>query len=208
MADLVLKSDFLNLSQSSLLTQLTNSGGTTCGTPTQGGGDVGLQRGSTSLTTYLIGGDLTDRIPHGENSWIGPTGGFRYTNTVFGSDTSITVFRNVGTQIGTMGLEDGQALRLQGGVRFGQTWTSTGGVRWQTEFAALAYSDVWVDGFNFTSTNGGTVSPVDQGKVRGLGEARAKIDMGSGLSYIVQGDVYGGQDLIGVAGQMGIRYEF
>lgn len=201
LADLVFKTDFLDLSDKSFLTQ-ANPG---CMTP-----DSGTQRGSASLISYLVAANITERIPQGPNSWIGPTAGFRYTNTSFSDDTSVTTFTpgGGGTQVGTLGLDDGQALRLQAGVRFGGAWKTRDGVMWETEVGALLYSDVWVDGFNFTSTSGNTVTPVDEGKVRGLGQAMAKINMGNGVSYIMQGEVYGGEDLIGVDGQAGVRYEW
>jgi len=207
LSDLTFKTDFLNLSDKSVLTQFANNLGGTCG-PTP---EIGVQSGGASLTTYMVAGNITDRIPHGKNAWIGPTAGFRYTNTDFRDDTSVTVFGPASpnpVQFGSLGLDDGQALRLQGGVRFGESWMSPRGVVWETEVAALAYSDVWIEGFTFTSTSGGTVTPVDEGKVRALGQARAKVSLPNGVSYLLQGEVYGGEDLIGVSGQLGFRYEW
>jgi hypothetical protein len=105
-------------------------------------------------------------------------------------------------------LEDGQALRLQAGVRFGDVWMAPGNMLWVTTVGAFLYSDVWVEGFSFVSTSGGLVSPVDEGKLRALGEFTTKLAMKDGTSYFLQTQVRGGEDLIGVAGQLGIRYEW
>jgi hypothetical protein len=208
LGDLAFKTDIFNLSQKSILTQITDSTGAPCAPNVA----TGEQSGNSSLTTYTVAGNIANRMPHGANEWIAPTLGFRYSTTNFGSDTSVINFTAPNappsTQFASLGLQDGQALRLQGGVRYGGTYTSPRGVIWEAEVAALLYSDVWIQGFNFVSTSGGVVSPVDEGKVRGLGQAWAKVDLGNGLSYVLQGELFGGQDLIGLDGQLGVRYEW
>jgi hypothetical protein len=207
LGDLAFKSDILQLSQKSVLTQLADATGA-CGAA----GATGVQSGSSSMTSYVIAGNIANRIPHEEHTWIAPTVGFRYSTTFFGSNASTVNFtptlNNPNPLFSTLGLDDGQALRLQGGVRYGGTWMSSHGVLWEAEVGALLYSDVWIDGFTFVSTSGGTVSPVDEGKVRALGQAMTKINMGNGLSYILQGEVFGGEDLFGLDGQLGVRYEW
>jgi len=208
LSDLAFKVDFLDLSQKSTL-ELFGNNGTDTGCPSPH--LFGAERGSSSLTSYTVAGNTQYRIPINEYQWYAPTAGFRYTNTDFGSDSTVTDFPPPGdpfvTKFGNLGLEDGQALRLQGGFRFGGTWLGSNGL-WETEFAALAYSDVWVDGFSFTSTSGGTVSPVDEGKLRGLGQFTTQFRTRDGMSYMLRGEVYGGEDLIGVSGQAGARYEW
>lgn len=205
LTDLAFKVDILELSQKSKLTQLNCD---------PGEGAIGTTDGSSSLTSYVIAGNTQYRMPHGENRWWAPTFGWRYTNTDFGSDRDTTFFTvnppptQPNPSFGRLGLDDGQALRLQGGLRFGHVHFSGQNTVWTTELAALIYSDVWVEGFTFTSTSGGTVTPVDEGKVRALGQIWSTIYMGNGTSYLFQGEVYGGEDLIGVAGQIGMRYEW
>lgn len=208
LSDLALKTDIYDLSQKSTLAQLISGG------PCGAAGAVGVQSGDSSLTSVTVAGNVTNRIRHGENNWIAPTAGFRYSSTFFGSNTSTTNFGATAAvpapipQLSTLGLQDGQALRLQGGVRFGGQWMGPHGETWETEVSALVYSDVWINGFTFLSTSGGVVTPVDEGKIRGLGQFVTKLNMGNGVSYLLQGEVYGGQDLIGVAGQAGMRVEW
>lgn len=206
LGDFAFKTDIFNLSQKSTLSQITSDTGGAC----NGAGATGQQTGDSSLTTFTLAGNIANRMPHGDDHWWAPTLGFRYAVTNFGSNVSVTNFTSTtaqSTQLASLGLQDGQALRLQGGVRYGGTWNTVHGM-WEAEVGALLYSDVWIQGFTFVSTSGGFVSPVDEGKIRGLGQAMAKINVGQGVSYMVMGEIFGGEDLIGLDGQLGVRYEW
>jgi hypothetical protein len=152
--------------------------------------------GSTNLDNYTTVGNLNYRFPLAGALWMEPTAGFQYTAAVYSSGAA------------ALGLADGHIFRIQGGSRFGIDYYS-GTTRITPVLTALAYDDVNVSG-GFVS--GGVFSTVpvvlaDEGKLRGVGILALKIDNGHGFSAFIQGDVYGGEDLIGYGGKAGIRFE-
>jgi hypothetical protein len=209
--DLAFKADFFDLSQRSSL-----SANTTCGA------DVflsGSQHGSASVNDYIVAGEASHRTPLSTTSWIEPAFAVRFTATNFGGQANSAVFgttQNTSLNIngGSLGLEDGTALRLQGGIRYGEIWQTPQGYHVTTTLGAFLYSDVLVTGFNTQSgivAPGGslnTVGPVDEGKIRGLGQLTTQLDAGGGWSYLLLTEVYGGQDVVGVDGQLGVRYHW
>jgi hypothetical protein len=209
--DLAFKADFFDLSQRSSL-----SANTTCGA------DVflnGTQHGSASVNDYIIAGEASHRTPLSSNSWIEPAFGIRFTATNFSGDTNSATFGTTqGTTLdingGSLGLDDGTSLRLQGGVRYGEVWQTSQGYHVTTTVGAFLYSDVLITGFNTQSgivAPGGSlnsVGPVDEGKIRGLGQLTTQLDAGNGWSYLLMTEVYGGEDLVGVDGQLGLRYHW
>lgn len=209
--DLAFKADFFDLSQRSSL-----SANTTCGA------DVfvnGSQHGSASVNDYIVAGEASHRTPLSTTSWIEPAFAVRFTATNFGGQANSAVFGTTqGTSLningGSLGLEDGTALRLQGGIRYGEIWQTPQGYHVTTTLGAFLYSDVLVTGFNTQSgivAPGGslnTVGPVDEGKLRGLGQMTTQLDAGGGWSYLLLTEVYGGQDVVGVDGQLGVRYHW
>ncbi|HPG89088.1 MAG TPA: autotransporter outer membrane beta-barrel domain-containing protein, partial [Hyphomicrobium sp.] len=195
--DAAFKADFFDLSQSSTLTQRC-------------GDDVGTQTGSASVTNYMVAANLSHRFDLTERNWWEPVVGARYTYTDFGSDPSNSVFRNGGAQpTGRLGLEDGYALRLQIGARVGDRVETEDGYIWTTTVGAFLYSDVIINGFDTVSgQTGEAIGPVDEGDLRVLGQLETRINVGNGLSYLLQAEVRGGRDVFGAAGQLGVRYEW
>ena len=196
--DVAFKADFFDLTQSSTLRQRCDD-------------DVGTQNGSASVNNYMISANAAHRYQIGDdNKWWEPTVGVRYTITEFGSDPSNSVFRDGGVQpTGRLGLEDGTALRLQVGARFGDTVELEGGYVLATTVGAYLYSDVAISGFaSVAGQTGEAVGPVDEGKVRVLGQLETRLSLGNGLSYMMQAEIRGGGDVIGAAGQLGMRYEW
>ena len=49
---------------------------------------------------------------------------------------------------------------------------------------------------------------VDEGKLRGLLQVNSILDVGNGLSYNGEVGVRGGEDVWGVSGRLGVRYEW
>ncbi|MFT3730534.1 MAG: hypothetical protein QM780_03775 [Hyphomicrobium sp.] len=212
--DAAFKADFFDLSQRSSLTAAVDP---TCGIP----GNVlnGFQHGSASVNDYIIAGEASHRTPLSTTSWIEPTFAIRFTATNFSGDTNSATFgeannTSLGITNGTLGLDDGTSLRLQGGVRYGEVWKSPQGYLLTTTVGAFIYSDVLITGFESKSgivAPGGaltTVGPVDEGKIRGLGQFTSQLDVGNGLSYLVMTEVYGGEDVVGVDGELGVRYHW
>ena len=196
--DVAFKADFFDLTQSSTLRQRCDD-------------DVGTQNGSASVNNYMISANAAHRYLIGEeNKWWEPTAGVRYTITEFGRDPSNSVFRDGGVQpTGRLGLEDGSALRLQAGARFGDRVELEGGYVLATTVGAFLYSDVAISGFaSVAGQTGEAVGPVDEGKVRLLGQLETRLSLGNGLSYMMQAEFRGGGDVIGAAGQIGMRYEW
>jgi len=108
----------------------------------------------------------------------------------------------------TLGLSDGEALRLQGGARIGADWVGPDRHLWSVSFLAAVYSDVMVNGFTAPGGGTGVTLATDEGKVRALGQLRAKVTTRDGISYYVQGEVRGGEDYWGVGGKAGVRLEW
>ena len=149
--------------------------------------------GSTSLTDWLIASNIYYR--HGpRHFWLEPTAGIRYVRSDFGSGAT------------TLGVADGESLRLQAGVRVGSDWVGYDRRFWTVSFLAALYSDVLVDGF--TIGGGTVVLETDEGKLRALGQLRVKTTTQHGVSYYGQAEVRGGEDYFGVAGKVGVRYDW
>lgn len=211
--DIAFKVDFFDLSASSTLTQ-------TCGNFENGNdgelSDIGQQSGSADMTTFTLAAGTEYRHELTAHSWIAPAFGIRYMNTAYSNDRSSATFTDSpvndsrgSAQPGTLGLDDGYAIRLQGGLRYGQDRRTPEGYLWTTTVGAFLYSDVVVHGFvGVAGQTGEIVSPVDEGKVRALGAVTSNLDMGNGWSYQMVGEVRGGEDLFGIGGQVGIRYEW
>jgi outer membrane autotransporter protein len=160
---------------------------------TSGCPDTQATEGSTSLTNYLIASNIYLRHGHG-HLWFEPTAGIRYIHSDFGSRAT------------ALGVADGEALRLQAGVRVGSDWVGHDRRLWSVSFLAALYSDVLVDGF--TATGADTVLEDDEGKVRALGQLRIKATTAHGVSYYGQAEVRGGEDYFGVGGKVGLRYDW
>jgi hypothetical protein len=151
--------------------------------------------GSTNLTNYVVASNIYYRHDLGRQLWWEPTFGIRYVQTDFGGGAA------------AIGLSDGNALRLQAGARIGTDWMTADRRFWTVSFLAAIYSDVVVNGFTAT-TPGGVTLDTDEGKVRALGQLRAKVTTGGGVSYYGQVEVRGGEDYWGVGGKAGLRYEW
>jgi hypothetical protein len=164
-----------------------------------GGGGMAAFTTDTSvrMTNYNVGGNVNYRFDFAGPlfNWVEPTAGFRYTHTAYGDGAA------------ALGLADGDILRLQGGARFG-TDVMWGTVRVTPSVTGLIYSNVIVDGLvtqELTTLPVGLVAS-DEGKIRGEGLFTLAFDYGNGLSSFVQGEVRGGQDLIGGGGRAGLRF--
>lgn len=156
-----------------------------------------LKAGEVSEHNYTLAGNLSYRFDLTDRAWFEPTFGARFTYTDFGADAW------------SLDLQDGRVLRAQAGARIGSSW-QLGDLRvFSASLLGLAYSDVWVDGF--TLVNSGftsTVSNVDEGKLRGLAQLSLRLENGRGTSYGAEIAARGGEDLWGVGGRIGVRYEW
>ena len=138
------------------------------------------------------------------NRWyVEPTGGIEYVRTTFDQPNLAVP--------GAVPLADGDAVRLRGGARVGTDWVSNG-VRVEPSVAGFLYDNVKVsNGALFTGTGGGSglSLPTDQGKVREeIQVAVNAFDLKSGLSGFLRVDTRFGEDLFGIGGRGGLRYQW
>jgi hypothetical protein len=132
----------------------------------------------------------------GHQLWLEPVMGIRYVSSQFGSGAA------------ALGLSDGEALRLHAGARIGTDWVGPDRHLWSLSFLAGIYSDVMVNGFTAPGGTGGVTLATDEGKVRALGQLRAKVTTRDGISYYVQAEGRAGEDYWGVGGKGGVRVEW
>jgi hypothetical protein len=106
---------------------------------------------------------------------------------------------------------DGHTVRVQGGVRFGQSFTY-GAVTIEPTLLGLLYSDVVIEGGNINNL-GVPLAPTDEGKLFELAALKLNFDFGSGLSTSIEGEVRhgsldSGAEVVGAAGRVGLRYKW
>lgn len=225
-ADFLLKADFATERHTALVTrsQTTTTTGQTSTTPAPSCGagfllivdnanDLNAQSqtvpASTSTSvavtarsadvdsrTFSAGGNLYYRLGSLGGWFAEPLIGMKYTYVNYDGNAAL------------VGIADGETLRVQAGLRVGTSWRS-GGYVWSSSVMGLAYSDVMVRGFIAdTSALPVGFSPVDEGKLRGLGQISLGVDLGQGLSLNARGDIRGGEDVWGVGGRIGARYQW
>jgi hypothetical protein len=151
--------------------------------------------GTTSETNANVASNVYYRFYADDRIWIEPTVGFRYSHTSYG-DLASALF-----------LTDGDDLRLQGGVRVG-TGGFMGGYFWTASVLAGLYDDVIVNGYTSNVIPGSGSAKIDEGKVRGICSLFGRVYDRQGMAYFAQVDVYGGQDVAGVTGKVGARWQW
>jgi hypothetical protein len=151
---------------------------------------------SVDLVTYTVAANVNQRFFVGRQTWLEPTAGVRYVRTDYGQGAT------------DFSLADGEVWRVQGGVRVGG-YTPVDNGTLTTTLTGLLYSDVSISGFvlndNSVSPN---FSPVDEGKLRAAAILKAQIDRGNGASAFVEVGAHGGEDVWGVGGRIGARYQW
>lgn len=150
---------------------------------------------SVGLTNAGVSGNLQYKQDLGHDSFVEPTGGFSFTRTMFGSGAEAT------------GLADSSDLRLQAGARWGASWTING-VSIEPSLKTLVYSDVIVDGGTTATAVAASVSPTDQGKVRGEVDPALNLDFGQGYSAALSGQVRFGEGLLGGSVNLNLRKQW
>ena len=82
------------------------------------------------------------------------------------------------------------------------------GYFWTASVLGGIYDDVIVNGYTSDALPGSGSAKIDQGKVRGICSLFGRLYDGHGMTYFGQVDVYGGQDVGGVIGKVGARWEW
>jgi hypothetical protein len=151
--------------------------------------------GTTSETNTNVASNVYYRFYADDRIWIEPTAGFRYSHTSYGDGASALL------------ITDGDELRIQGGVRVG-TDGHIGGYFWRASILGGIYDDVSISGYTLDTIPGSGSAKIDEGKVRGICSLFGSIYDGQGKTFFAQVDVYGGQDVVGVNGKVGARWQW
>jgi hypothetical protein len=150
---------------------------------------------SSDLRTYTTAANVNYRFDVA-GAWIEPTAGATYTVTRWDSGLSAL---------------DGHTVRVQGGVRFGQTFT-TNAVTIEPTLLALLYSDVVIEGGTI-NTVGVLLAPSDEGRLFEQATLKLNFDFGNGLSTSIEGevrhgDLHHGAEDVAAAGRVAVRYKW
>ena len=151
--------------------------------------------GTTSETNTNVASNVYYRFYADNRIWIEPTAGFRYSHTSYGDGAS------------ALFITDGDEWRIQGGVRVG-TDGYIGGYFWRASILGGIYDDVSISGYTLDTIPGSGSAKIDEGKVRGICSLFGSIYDGQGKTFFAQVDVYGGQDVVGVTGKVGARWQW
>ena len=151
--------------------------------------------GTTSETNTNVASNVYYRFYADNRIWIEPTAGFRYSHTSYGDGAS------------ALFITDGDEWRIQGGVRVG-TDGYIGGYFWRVSVLGGVYDDVSISGYTLDTIPGSGSAKIDEGKVRGICSLFGSIYDGQGKKFFAQVDVYGGQDVVGVTGKVGARWQW
>lgn len=127
--------------------------------------------------------------------WYQPTAGFSYTRSVWNGESK------------TIGMSDGEDLRLQGGARFGSGF-DWAGVHFSDTLTLLAYDDVLINGGTLAVVTGTPLAPTDRGKVFGQAIGNLEAQLTKNWSASVEGEVRGRNDVYGLAGRVQVTYSF
>lgn len=155
------------------------------------------QAGSVNEYTYTVGGNAYYRFDLSGGAYLEPVVGFIYSATNYGDGAT------------TLGLDNGQLFRIQGGARLGRTWDDAENRTWSLALLGMLYSDVYINGYTldgFGLPPG--ASEVDEGKLRVLGQLEGNVILNNGLSFNGAVNVRGGEDVFGVGGRLGARLEW
>ena len=147
------------------------------------------------LTNAGVSGNIQYKQNLGRDSFVEPTGGFSFTRTMFGYGAEAS------------GLADSSTLRLQAGARWGSSWTING-VSVEPTLKTLVYSNVIVDGGTTATAIAASITPSDQGKVRGEIDPALNLDFGKGYSASLSGQVRFGEGLLGGSVSVNLRKQW
>ena len=151
----------------------------------------------SDVTNFTFAFTTGFRIEENGNWWWEPSAGLSYT------------FANFDGNEVALGLKDGHAVRVRGGITVGKShlFRNEGSdALWNVSLGNFLYSDVLIDGF---VRNGNGFSPLaveaDEGKIRYEGILRNELDFLNGS--VVYSEVSGrvGEDFWGVGGKAGFK---
>jgi hypothetical protein len=154
---------------------------------------------SADLNNYVTSANLNYKIyaPPAVGGWFEPTVGVVYTLSSWGNGQSAL---------------DGHQLRVQGGVRYGQSF-NWGGVVVEPTLTGLLYSDVVIEGGTVATIGLLPTAPTDEGKLFEEVLFKLNFDLGKGLSSSIEGearhgDIGNNAQATGLGGRVGVRYQW
>lgn len=184
MADMLVKFDFFDLTQTDHVQ--------TCNDP------PGLRQNTADVFNVIVAGNLAHRYMLTRDAWFEPTVGFRYTHTDYSNVKQVFDRQPVME----FGLSDGDIFRVQGGARIGTARQLGPNHLLVATVGGFLYSDVAISGISQDYRD------VQEGKLRGMGQFTAALSDNSGMTYLMQLEVRGGDDMIGFGAKGGFRYEW
>jgi hypothetical protein len=151
---------------------------------------------SIGLTNAGISGNAQYKFAWAAKNFVEPTAGFSFTRTIFGGGAD------------ALELQDADTVRLQAGSRFGTTWDANG-VSIDSSIKALVYSDVIAQGTSIAGTAlTPTVSPTDEGLVRGELDPEMMFALADGYSMTLSGKLRFGEGMVGGSAGINLRKQF
>jgi hypothetical protein len=151
---------------------------------------------ATDVTNAGLSGNVQYKNKIGSTGYFEPTAGFSLTRTMFGDNAA------------SLGLQDATTVRVQGGARFGNTFT-VNGIIIEPILGLLVYENVVAEGTSITTTPIAIpIAPTDRGLVRGEVDPELNFDFNNGYSAYVRGLVRFGNDMLGINAKMGVRKQF
>jgi hypothetical protein len=151
---------------------------------------------SIGLTNAGVSGNTQYKFAWAGSNFVEPTAGFTFTRTIFGSGAA------------ALELQDADTVRLQAGSRFGTTWNANG-LSIDASIKALVYSDVIAQGTSIAGTVlTPTVSPTDEGLVRGELDPEMMFALADGYSVTLSGKLRFGEGMVGGSAGINLRKQF
>ena len=155
---------------------------------------------TADVMDVVLAGNLARRYMVSSTSWFEPVMGFRYTHSDY---SNIRQFTSDATRaVQPFGLSDGDVFRIQGGLRYGFAHQLSADRIWVMTVGGFLYSDVWISGISADYRD------VNEGKIRVMGQLTSALAQSNGLTWLLQTEVRGGEDMIGVGVKGGFRYEW
>jgi hypothetical protein len=149
------------------------------------------------LTNYVSALNLNQKYTY-KTWWVEPTVGVSDTRTIWDSAGH------------ALGISDGNAVRVQGGARFGAQF-QWGMIPVDATLTTLLYDDVSITGGTLASVVGGPLVPTGEGLIFGQALGKLNFDWSrdiKGFSTFIEGEVRGTSGVFGAGGKLGARYQW
>jgi hypothetical protein len=151
---------------------------------------------SVDVTNAGVSGNLQYKFTGAGHNFIEPTAGFSFTRTMFSGG------------VATLNLQDASTLRLQAGARLGTTW-GLNGISIEPTLKALVYGDAIAQGTSIAgSVLGASISPTDEGLVRGELDPEICFNLANNYSVTFSGLFRFGRGMEGGSAGLNLRKQW